>query len=110
MDLLRALYRVFSRGGKTPESEESIGSAIPKRIIYSVRSKSRQILERLHGGACRLEELYRACGSRSEVVATFVSVLELVSMGSVRIDREGKDYRVRFVGGDVEEILDKIEE
>ena len=110
VDLLRALYRVFSRGGKTPESEESIGSAIPKRIIYSVRSKSRQILERLHGGSCRLEELYRACGSRSEVVATFVSVLELVSMGSVRIDREGKDYRVRFVGGDVEEILDKIEE
>ena len=31
-------------------------------------------------------------------------------MGSVRIDREGEDYRVRFVGGDVEEILDKIEE
>ena len=110
VDLLRALYRVFSRGGKTPENAQMIGSAIPKRIIYSVRSKSRQILERLHGGACRLEELYRACGSRSEVVATFVSVLELVSMGSVRIDREGKDYRVRFVGGDVEEILDKIEE
>ena len=110
VDLLRALYRVFSRGGKTPESEESIGSAIPTRIIYSVRSKSRQILERLYGGSCRLEELYRACGSRSEVVATFVSVLELVSMGSVRIDREGKDCRVRFVGGDVEEILDKIEE
>lgn len=110
VDLLRALYRVFSRGGKTPESEETIGSAIPKRIIYSVRSKSRQILERLRRGESSLEELYRACVSRSEVVATFVSVLELVSMGSVRIDRVGGDCRVRFVGGDVEEILEKIEE
>ena len=110
VDLLRALYRVFSRGGKTPESEEAIGSAIPKRIIYSVRSKSRQILERLRKGESSLEELYRACVSRSEVVATFVSVLELVSMGSVRIDRDDGDYRVRFVGGDVEEILENIEE
>ena len=110
VDLLRALYRVFSRGGKTPENEETIGSAIPKRIVYSVRSKSRQILERLHGGESSLEDLYRSCVSRSEVVATFVSVLELVSMGSIRIDRDGMDYRVRFVGGDVEEILEKIEE
>ncbi len=110
VDLLRALYRVYSRGGKTPEQEDGIGAAIPRRIIYSVRSKSRQILERLRDGESTLEELYRACASRSEVVATFVSVLELISMGSVSIDREDEHYRVRFVGGDVDEILEKIEE
>ena len=110
VDLLRALYCVYSRGGKTPEQEDGIGAAIPRRIIYSVRSKSRQILERLRDGESTLEELYRACASRSEVVATFVSVLELISMGSVSIDREDEHYRVRFVGGDVEEILEKIEE
>ena len=110
VDLLRALYRVFSRSGKAPESEDRIGEAIPRRIIYSVRSKSRQILERLRLGESTLEAFYQDCASRSEVVATFVSVLELISMGSIRVDREGEAYRVRFVGGDMEEILEKIEE
>ena len=110
VDLLRALYRVYSRGGKTPEQEDSIDAAIPRRIIYSVRSKSREILERLRAGESTLDALYRACASRSEVVATFVSVLELISMGSVRIDREEEHFRLRFIGGDVEEILEKIEE
>ncbi len=110
VDLLRALYRVYSRGGKTPEAEDRIGAAIPKRIVYSVRSKSRQILERLRGGEETLEALYRECASRSEVVATFMSVLELISMGSVHIERAEESYRLRFVGGDVDEILEKIEE
>ena len=43
-------------------------------------------------------------------VATFVSVLELCSLGSVRIEREGEGYCLRFVGGDVDEILEKIVE
>ena len=110
VDLLKALARVYSRGVKTPEYEDTISGAIPRRIIYSVRSKSRQILESLRRGDSSLEALYRACASRSEVVATFVSVLELISMGSVRVDRDGEDYRVRFTGGDVEEILEQIEE
>ena len=110
VDLLRALYRVYSRGGKTPETEDRIGAAIPKRIIYSVRSKSRQILERLRNGEETLETLYRECTSRSEVVATFMSVLELISMGSVHIDRVEESYHLRFVGGDMDEILEKIEE
>ena len=101
---------MFSRGAKTPEAEYAIGAALPKRIVYSVRSKSRQILDRLRGGACTMEALYRGCASRSEIVATFVSVLELCSMGSVRIEREEESYRLSFVGGDVEEILEKIEE
>ena len=37
VDLLRALYRVFSRGAKTPEGEAAISAAIPKRIVYSRR-------------------------------------------------------------------------
>ena len=109
VDLLRALRSLFSRGVKLPE-EESLAEAIPKRIVYSVRSKSRELLERLRLGPAMLEELYRACGSRSEVVATFLSVLELCSMGGVRIDREEKGYRLSYTGGDVEAILEKIEE
>ncbi len=108
VDLFKALYTVFSRGVKASEEEDSISRAIPKRIVYSIRDKSRQILDRLRTGSSTLGALYRDCASRSEVVATFMSILELCSMGSVHIERSGDDYAVSFAGGNVDEILEKI--
>ena len=108
VDLLRALYSVFSRGVRTPEEEDTISRAIPRRIVYSIRDKSRQILSGLRAGPSTLQKLYEQCASRSEVVATFMSVLEMCSMGSVRVDRRDGEYVVEFVGGDVDEILEKI--
>lgn len=109
VDLLKALYSIYSRGGKTVDTEE-MASAIPHRIVYSVRDKSRQILSLLRAGGVRLRELYHTCASRSEVIATFVSILELCSMGSVTIERIDGDYDVSFTGGDVDEIIEKIVE
>ena len=96
--------------GLSPEEEERLSAAIPRRIVYSVRSKSREILERLQKGPTTLQELYESCQSTSEIVATFLSMLELCSMGSVHIDREEDGYRLHFVGGDTEALLEKIEE
>ncbi len=107
VDLLRALYTVFSRGVRASE-EDMISRAIPRRIIYSIRDKSRQILGGLRAGPSTLKALYEQCTSRSEVVATFMSVLEMCSMGSIRLSRRDGDYMVEFVGGDVDEILEKI--
>ena len=107
-DLLRAMYRIYSRGGKAAPPD--LGGSVPQRIMYSVRDKSMQILQRLRGGDLRLDRLYRECTSRSEVVATFVSVLELCSIGSIHIAREDEGYRLSFVGGDIDEILEKITE
>lgn len=109
VDLLKALASVYMRGGKTPELE-SFSTAVPKRIVYSIRDKSRQILSRLSGGSVTLNGLYAECRSRSEVVATFMSVLELCSMGNIHISRSGDDYMVEFTGGDVDEIIEKIVE
>ena len=108
VDLLKALYGIYSRGGKTPEPD--ISQAVPKRIVYSVRDKSYQILLRLKEGGTTLQALYRDCQSRSEIVATFMSILELCSMGNIHITRSGGDYTVAFVGGDVDEIIEKIVE
>lgn len=108
VDLLKALYSIYSRGGKTPEPD--ISGAVPKRILYSVRDKSRQILLRLKKGRLALKELYRECRSRSELVATFMSILELCSMGSIHISAVEDDYSLQFVGGDVDEIMEKIVE
>ncbi len=110
VELLRALYSVFSRGVKVPgeEGDGVISRSIPRRIVYSVRDKSRQVLERLREGPAELGALYALCVSRSEVVATFVAVLELCSMGSVRVERRGETFVASFTGGDTEEILNKI--
>lgn len=108
-DLLRALYSVFSRGIKLSDTEQ-LDSAIPHRITYSIRDKSRQILNMLRFGNVSLKELYLTCGTRSEIVAAFMSVLELCSMGSIEIERKENDYSLRFVCGDVNEIIEKIEE
>ena len=109
VDLLKALAAVYMRGGKTPELE-SFSSAVPQRIIYSIRDKSRQILSRISSGSVTLNSLYAECRSRSEVVATFMSVLELCSMGNIHISRSNDDYLVEFTGGDVDEIIEKIVE
>ena len=108
LDLLRAMYRIYARGGKAAPPD--FGDSVPKRIVYSVRDKSLQILKRLKNGSANLHALYRECRSRSEVVATFLSILELCSIGSLRIDRCGEEYELRFIGGEVDEIMEKIVE
>ena len=109
IDLLKALSNIYSRGGRMAEPEE-LTQAVPKRIVYSVRDKSRQIIDLLRSGSVYLTELYSTCRSRSEIVATFISVLELCSMGNIHISRSGDDYMVEFTGGDVDEIIEKIVE
>ena len=108
VDLLRAMYRIYTRGGKAAAPDMTL--SVPRRIVYSVRDKSLQILSRLRSGTVSLMELYRECASRSEIVATFVSVLELCSIGSIHIEPEEESYTLRFVGGDVDEIMEKIVE
>lgn len=107
-DLLKALRAVYSRGIKASEAE--LREAVPKRIIYSVRDKSEQILRRLGAGSVTLRGLYAECRSRSEIVATFMSILELCSLGSVSITQTEGDYRVDFAGGSISEIMEKIVE
>lgn len=107
-DLLKALLDVYSRGGKTPDLRE-FAAAAPARIPYGVREKSRELITRLRTGSrLSISALYRECGSRSEVVATFISILELCSMGSILIDGDSPDYSISYTGGDADEILDRI--
>jgi segregation and condensation protein A len=108
VELLRAMLRMLTRGGKAAPPDMS--ARVPQRIVYSVRDKSLQILNRLRLSDVSMEELYSECASRSEIVATFVSVLELCSIGSVHIEREEEGYSLRFVGGNIDEIMEKIVE
>lgn len=108
-DLFKALYAVVTRGGKPIENEYTNRIA-PSRIIYEVRTKSREIIEKLRSGDTRLNELYAACSSRSEIIATFISVLELAGMGNIVLSDVDGDYKLSFVGGNTDEILERIVE
>jgi len=109
VDLLKSLQSMFLRGIKTPEEIE-VDRYIPQKISYSVQDKSRQILKKLGKGRLGLRALYAECRTSSELVATFISVLELCSIGSIIVNRQNDDYELEFVGGDVEEIVEKIVE
>lgn len=110
-DLLRALLTIFTRGGAKVPGPPEISRIAPSRIVYGVREKSREIIARLRGGgAVALRALYAEGRSRSEVVATFISVLELCAMGSLLITGEDGELMLTFAGGDADKIIEAIEE
>jgi segregation and condensation protein A len=110
-DLFRALFTVFSRAGaRTPARPEFRGIA-PQRIVYGVREKCRELVSLLMDGRrTTLRALFEAGQSRSEVVATFISVLELCAAGNLCLGEDGGEITVSYTGGDAEEIIQSIEE
>ena len=114
-ELLKSLLDIQLRARSAPEETEPGPERqrriYPKRIVYNVKDKSREILLRLRtSGALSLSEFYRMSRSRSEVVATFISILELCSIGRTGLQREGDQIIVSFTGGDIDEILEQIGE
>ncbi len=106
-DLLRALLAVFSRGGAGAVEPPEFHA--PRRITFSVREKSRDLIDLLRAeGDLSLSALYARCHSRSEVVATFLSVLELCSMGNLLLSEQDGEYIASFTGGDTTEIVESI--
>lgn len=109
-ELVQTIWSMLSRpGAKIPPPPE-LRTIAPSRIVYGVREKSREIIDFLRYGPASLRSLYLSGRSRSEVVATFLSVLELCEKGTVAIDESGDDFIVSFVGGDIEEILGDIDD
>jgi segregation and condensation protein A len=107
VELLTSLASVFSRGKQVSERESPV--VVPRRIVYGVREKSRQLIIWLRErGPTSLNALYKECATRSEVVATFISVLELCSMGNLGVALKDGDFIVSFTGGDTEKILESI--
>ena len=113
VDLMKAMLAVWTRGGAAaPMEEERFYSVVPRRIVYSVRDKGRDIISILKNGPTALNGLYAACTSGSELVATFIAVLELCSHGSLLLEKMEDQIVLRLSDHEEgwEEVLDKIEE
>lgn len=96
-DLRRALFDLQERGKHQLPSPITAFQGIVGKEPYPVEKKAAELLKRLiSGGIQRLKSLFRGSRSRSEVVATFLSVLELCKLRSVTIEEEDHDYRVSY--------------
>lgn len=112
-DLLSALLAVHLReNAKMHPAGGTVRPQYPKRVLFSVREKSRSIVRTLRDGPVSLGNIFNDCSSRTEIVAAFLSVLELCSFGSISVEGNEGDYIISLVGNeeDIEELLNKITE
>ena len=108
-DLLRALDNITERNQRQlpPPAVNFMGIVGKER--YPVTRKAGEILRRLVlRGVEKMKNLFRGNKTRSEVVATFISVLELCKSGSVCLedDDSGEDINIRLL----DETKAKVEE
>lgn len=97
-DLLRAMQELMGRIGNRLPPPVSAFEAIVGREPYPVTDKVLEILQRLKRfGISRFRVLFRENRSRSEIVATFVAVLELCKARRVRLAGSGEDCTVTCI-------------
>ena len=97
-DLRRALQGLGERSEARLPSPMAAFAGIVGKEPYPVEKKSAEILKRLSAkGAQRLRSLFRGNRSRSEVVATFLSILELCKLRSIQVTEENGDLQVNYL-------------
>ena len=98
-DLVLAMQEVLDRQGQVQIPQLSAFDDIVKREPYPVETKAREIFRRLkQGGITRFLLLFRGSRSRSELVATFMAVLELCRSRAIKLVGSATDCTVRCEG------------
>ena len=94
-ELIDAYLTAAGRGQRRLPPPVSSFSGIVQRRIISVSSKIVHVLRRLwQGGRVRFSTLYEQAESRSELVATFLAVLELMKARRVTVDGSGPNASI----------------
>ena len=106
-DLILAMQEVTDRRGQVEETPPlKAFDEIVKREPYPVETKAREIIQRLkRGGITRFLLLFRSSRSRSELVATFMAVLELCRNNLIRLAGSASDCTVTCEGDVPEEMM-----
>ena len=98
-DLVLAMQDVLDRQGQVQPPQLTVFDEIVKREPYSVERKARELFRRLkEGGMTRFLLLFRGSRSRSELVATFMPVLELCRSRAIRLAGSATDCTVTCEG------------
>ena len=98
-DLILAMAEIRTRSERLLPPPRTAFEEIVRHEPYPVESKAREIVRRLReGGITRFLLLFRGSKSRSEVVATFLAVLELCRAHVLHLTGSGEDCTVRQEG------------
>ena len=105
-DLVLAMAEIQNRAERKLPPPRAAFREIVQHEPYPVESKARDILQKLkEGGITRFLLLFRGSRSRSEVVATFLAVLELCKARVLHLAGSETDCIVRQECDDVPENL-----
>ncbi len=96
--LQEAYIRAVGRGKKRlPPPSEAFKGIVARRVV-PVGSRIVHVLRMLRkSGTCSYESLFDDSMDRSELVATFLAVLELVKSKRIRVEGDGDYAEVRIV-------------
>jgi len=96
--LQEAFIRAVGRGKKKlPPPSEAFKGIVARRIV-PVGSKIVHVLRLLRRkGTCRYDQIFISSRDKSELVATFLAVLELVKGKRIRVEGEGDEAEVRLI-------------
>ena len=98
MDLIRTLQNMHARSETKLPTPINAFVGIVGKEPYPVEKKAAEMLKTLISrGRQRLRSLFRGSRSRSEVVATFLSILELCKLRSVRVTEEEGELQVDYL-------------
>lgn len=103
LDLLRALDMIAERNQRQLPPPTANFKGIVAKEPYPVTRKAGEVLRQLVlRGVERLKNLFRGNKSRSEIVATFLAILELCKTNSVTLedDNSGENPNIRLLKTD----------
>lgn len=96
-DLLKAMAGVFGRGDQKLPPSVAAFQGIVGREVYPVAEKAGEIIRRLMDfGVTGFRALFRGNRTRSEVVATFLAVLELCKANRILLSGNQDDCTVTY--------------
>ncbi len=96
-DLIVAMESISDRAERLAPPDRAAFSEIVRREPYSVQDKANEIIGRLKNfGITRFLLLFRGSRSRSEIVATFIAVLELCREKVIRLAGSDIDCTVDY--------------
>lgn len=97
-ELVQAIHKMLDRADQKLPPPVSSFKGIVGREVYSVSSKVAFVLKSLlETGKASFKGLFRKVKSRSEVVATFLAVLELCKSNKIRFNDQENDTQLTLV-------------
>ena len=98
--LIPAYLAAVGRGkAKIPPPKEAFSGIVTHRIV-SVSSKIIGVMRKLWGGKILpYSAMFEDASDKSELVATFLAILELIKGKRVRVDGDGEDQELKLISG-----------